>query len=220
LFNFFLYITLSIGIIPLLIIIWKKKALKWHHPTVPYVWLVAIASLYEFIGTVILKINTAYWFQLYSFLSFIAMFYFFYRTLKSDYKTLFQYTMLSFILVFILSFFYWSEENVLLTTAINNTYETLIVIVFTSLWFKKTFDNIDNTRLFEEVEITDLWQSEMFYFVSGLFIYHCLTFFTFLFGNFIYDSNLYFYDYWIVNVFGTIIFRIFLILSVWKMKKA
>jgi hypothetical protein len=220
LFYLFFYITLCLGIIPITIIIWKNKAFQWHHPTLPFIWLIAIASLYEFIGTDILKINTAYWFQLYSFLSFIAMYYFFYQTLKPNYKSLFIYSMLCFIVVYMISFFFWSEENVLITTAINNTYETLIVIVFSILWFKKIFDNIENARLFEKIEITNLWQSEIFYFVSGFFIYHCLTFFIFLFGSFIYDSNLYFYDYWIVNVIGTIIFRIFLILSVWKMSKA
>jgi len=73
----FLYITLFIGIIPLLILFVKRKAFAFNTPIVPFIWLTALATLYEFIGTGLFQINTAYWFQLYSLLELITLYYFF-----------------------------------------------------------------------------------------------------------------------------------------------
>ncbi|MDP2160377.1 hypothetical protein [Flavobacterium sp.] len=213
------YIALFIGLIPLLLLFLKGNAFNWSHLVVPFIWLTAIASAYEFVGTHLLKINTAYWFQLYPLLSFLSLHYFFSRLLKPLYKIAFKISLVLFVIVYGISFFYWSENNKLISSAINRSFITLFVLTFSSVWLKNLFYKLKNLDPFEKIEIPNLWQSEVFYFVAGMAIYYSTTFFLFLSSNFIFDSNMYFYDYWFVNVIATLIFRIFLIIGVWKMKQ-
>ncbi len=68
------------------------------------------------------------------------------------------------------------------------------------------------------MEIPDLMDSSVFYFITGFFMYYSTTLALFLMSSFIFTSELYFYDYWLVNVIATLILRICLIVGVWKMK--
>lgn len=203
-------ILLLTGLLPLLLLLLKKKTFDIKQPIVPFVWLTAAATLYELIGTVILRINATYWFQLYSLLCFCALYYFFSRLLDRQYKKLFGFFLAVFIITYSASFFFFDKKNTFISTAINEPLLTLFVLVFSFLWFKK---------LFEKVDIPNLWQDADFYFVSGLMIYHSGTFFFFLIGGSIFSSNAYFYDYWMVNIVAIIVLRIFISMGVWKMKQ-
>lgn len=176
----------------------------------PFLWLTAIASFYEFFGSVVLKINTSYWFQLYPFLSFLSLYYFFFQLLKPDYKYLFRILFILFIGVYGMSFYFWSENDRLVSSAINRSSITIFVFTFASLWFK---------NLFEKMDVPNLWQNDIFYFIVGLTIYYSSTIFLFLSSIFILNSNLYFYDFWLVNVIATLVLRILLCFGVWKMKQ-
>lgn len=213
------YIALFIGFIPLLVLFLKKRAFDRNHPVVPFIWLTAIASLYEFVGTGLLKINTAYWFQLYPLLSFLALHYFFSGLLKPLYKNVFRISLILFIIIYGISFLYWEDHDKLVSSAINRSYITLFIVIFTFIWFKSLFEKLDSSNIYEKVDIPNLWQSALFYFISGMFIYYSTTFFLFLSSSFIYISNLYLRDYWLVNVLATLILRTFLIVGVWKMKR-
>ena len=204
------YITLFSGLLPLLFLFIRKKAFDKEHPAVPLLWLTAIGSLYEFIGSVLLKINTIYWFQLYPFLNFITFYYFFFKLLKPNYKILFRILFILFLAVYLVSFYFFSEENKFITTALNRIPITIFVFTFTALWFK---------NLFEKMEEQNLWQNDNFYFITGLIIYYSSTLFLFIASNFIYNSNLYFFDFWIVNIIASLILRILLCIGVWKMKQ-
>ncbi len=204
------YITLFSGLLPLLFLFLRKKAFDKEHPAVPLLWLTAIGSLYEFIGSVLLKINTIYWFQLYPFLNFITFYYFFFKLLKPNYKILFRILFILFLAVYLVSFYFFSEENKFITTALNRIPITIFVFTFTALWFK---------NLFEKMEEQNLWQNDNFYFITGLIIYYSSTLFLFIASNFIYNSNLYFFDFWIVNIIASLILRILLCIGVWKMKQ-
>lgn len=188
----------------------RKKAFDKEHPAVPLLWLTAIGSLYEFIGSVLLKINTMYWFQLYPFLSFLTLYYFFFKLLKHNYKSLIRALFFLFIAVYLVSLYFFSDENKLLTTGLNRIPITIFVFTFTALWFK---------NLFEKMEEQNLWQNNNFYFITGLIIYYSSTLFLFIASNFIYNSNLYFFDFWIVNIIASLILRILLCIGVWKMKQ-
>lgn len=203
-------ILLLTGILPLILLFLKKKAVDLKQPTVPFVWLTAVATLYELVGTTLLKVNATYWFQLYSLLCFCALYYFFFRLLDKQYKKVFGFFLALFIITYSTSFFFFDNNNVFISTAINETFITVFVLVFSFLWFRK---------LFEKVNIPNLWQNAGFYFVSGLMIYHSGTFFFFLLGDFIFNSNAYFYDYWMVNIVATVVLRIFISMGVWKMKR-
>jgi hypothetical protein len=169
-----------------------------------------LATLYEFIGTVLFKINTTYWSQLYSFLAFLTLYYFFFKLSRPNYKNAYHIFFILFIIIFCISFFFWTDENTFITRAINRIPLTLFVLTFSFLWFKE---------LFKKMEIQNPWQNANFYFVSGFSIYYSSTFFLFLLGNLIFNSNIYFYDYWLINVMATLILRTFLIIGVWKMKQ-
>lgn len=205
------YITLFSGLFPLLFLFIRKKAFDKEHPAIPLLWLTAIGSLYEFIGSVLLKINTMYWFQLYPFLSFLTLYYFFFKLLKNNYKNLFRVLFILFIAVYLVSFYFFCEESRFITTALNRIPITVFVFTFSGLWFK---------NLFQKMEEPNLIQSDIFYFITGLIIYYSGTLFLFVASNFIYNSNLYFFDFWIVNIIASFILRILLTTGVWKMKRS
>lgn len=199
------------GLLPLLLLLFsKKRAFDKQQPITPFVWLTAVATLYEWIGTAWFKINATYWFQIYSLLCFCALYYFFFRLLDRHYKKVFGFFLVLFVITYSPSFFFFDKKNTFISTAINEPLLTLFVLVFSFLWFKK---------LFEKVNISNLWKDADFYFVSGLMIYHSGTFFFFLLSGSIFSSNTYFYDYWMVNIVATIVLRIFIIAGVWRMKQ-
>ena len=206
------------GVIPLSILFVKKSAFDKNHPIVPFIWLTALASAYEAIFSFLLKINTSYWFQIYALLSFLTLYYFFLKLLNPHYKKILKWSLIIFLIVYVNSFFFWSDIDKFISTAINRVYITAFILFFSVIWFRSLFDKLQNYSVFEKIDVTNLWQSEMFYFISGIFIYYSTTLFLFLSSNFIFSSNLYFYDYWLVNVLATLILRTLLIISVWKMK--
>lgn len=209
-YQVFFYTTLFIGIIPLSIVFLKKRPFDFKEPITPFIWLTAFATLYEFIGTGLLEIKTPYWFQLYSFLELVTLFYFFFKLFKTRYKTIFGIFLVLLVITYSFSFFFWNENSSLIPKAINKTPLTLFVLTFSFLWVKE---------LFEKMEIQNPWQNPDFHFVSGLFVYYSSTFFLFLLANYIFESNVYFYDYWLINVIATLLLRTFLIIGVWKMKQ-
>lgn len=203
------FTALFIGIIPLLIVLAQKRALNFIEPIIPFIWLTAVATLYEFFGSVMLKINTSYWWQLYSLLEFITLYYFFYKLFGSSYKKTFILFVILLSVTYIISCVFWGEQFI--STAINRIPLTLFVFTFSFKWFKE---------LFKKMEIINPWQKANFYFVSGLSIYYSSTLFLFLLSNYIFMSNEYSYDYWLINVIATFILRIFLTMGIWKMKQA
>lgn len=212
------YVALFIGFIPLLLLFIKRRAFNKNQPILPFIWLTAVASAYELIGTSLLKINTAYWFQLYPLLSFLSLFYFFSHLFKPYYKNVFRLCLFLYAVIYCISFFYWNEDDKFISSAINRCFISSFVLIFSIVWFKNQFTELENLNPFEKIEISSLWQNDIFYFVSGLAIYYSTTFSLFLLSSFIFDSKLYFYDFWFVNVLATLIFRTFLISGVWKMK--
>lgn len=207
----FFYITLFLGIIPLLILFIKRKAFLFKEPIAPFVWLTALATLYEFIGSVVLQINTAYWFQVYSFLELTALFYFFFKLYAISYKRTLLIFASILILTYGLSFLFWNENSQFIVKAINKAPLTLFVCFFSFVWFK---------NLFEEAKILNPWREPTFCFVSGFAMYYSTTLFLFLLGSFFFVNEIYFYDYWLVNIVATFMLRIFLIMGVWNMKQA
>lgn len=202
-------ILILTGTLPLLLLFLKKTAFDFKKPIVPFVWLTAVATLYEWVGTALLKINATYWFQIYSLLCFCALYYFFLKLLNRQYKKVFSLFLALFIITYSTSFFFFDKTNAFTSSSINDPLITLMVLFFSFLWFKK---------LFEKTNVPNLWKDADFYFISGLMIYHFGTFFFFLLSSFIFNSNSDFYDYWMVNIVATVVLRIFISIGVWKMK--
>jgi len=207
------YTALFIGVIPLVVLFRKKKAFVHREPVVPFIWLTALATLYEFIGTMILKINVNYWFQLYSLLEFAALYYFFYRLLGHRYSLIYKALPVLFVIFYIISFFFWSDTGTgtLISLALNKTILSVFILFSGYLWFR---------NLFEKMDVMNLWKYDSFYFISGFLIYYSVTFLLFLFSELIYNNSVYFNDFWLVNILAVLILRILLITGVWKMKKS
>ena len=173
-------------------------------------WLTFIATLYEGIFTLLLNINTAYWFQIYSLLELLAIYYFFSKLFKANYNKSLAIFIIGMFIVYCFSFLFWNEDNKFISNAINTIPITLFVFIFSFIWFR---------QLFQKMEVPDLLEDATFYFITGFFIYYSTTLILFLMSSFIFKSELYFYDYWLVNVIATLFLRICLIAGVWKMKQ-
>ncbi|KXH84894.1 hypothetical protein [Chryseobacterium kwangjuense] len=200
------FVTLLIGVIPLLILFVEKKQFSTKHGIVPFVWLTALATLYEFIGTVVLKINTNYWFQLYSLLEFAAIYFYFFQLFERKHKTNLRICLIVWAVIYGISLFYWDSNSKAIALAINSSSTSLFVFLCSIAYFKSLI----------EAPERKFWQSTTFYFVLAFSFYYASTLFLFLSSKFVFEFGQ--YGYWLVNIIATLILRILLILGVWKMK--
>lgn len=185
-----------------------QRKQKWRIEAIfPFIMLTFIATLYEQIGTGWLRINTVYWYYLYSFLEFSTIYYYLLGLFRRKNKVLFKVFAGAFVIMYSCSFLFWDENNVLLPKMIDKIVITLLVLTFSFKWFKE---------LFKKTEVPDLWSNGNFYFVSGLLIYYSATFVLFMLSSFLIEVSEHFYDYWLVNVIATLFLRIILSLGVWN----
>lgn len=205
----FVILTNIIGFFPLfLYLVKKRKLLKEIDFVVPLLWLVAIASFYELVVTLLFRISTKYWFRLYLLLEFCVLFYFFYKLFSGRYKYLFRVFGIGYLLTFLGLLFVWDVWSNLSTDSYLSTFESIFVFTFSFLWFRDLFTNL---------QLKSLWQSPTFYIISGLILYFTGTLFLFLLSDVIYSNKaIKFEDYWMLNVLFCFVFRLFLIISVWK----
>lgn len=209
-YNAIFYITLFIGLIPFLILLEKKKASDFKEPILPFIWLTVLATLYEFVGTRIFRLNTTYWFQFYSLIEFLTILFFYWKIYKSKYSTRIFYIFLVFCsITYLISFLFWNKDSSLIPKALNKIPLTIGILIFSLIWFK---NNLEKSK-YEAIH-----EKSTFYFVSGFFIYYLSTFFLFLLSDFIFKNDMHFYNYWIINIIATFLLRLFLIIGVWKMK--
>ena len=205
------YVAIALGFIPFILLIFNKRVFDIKEPLVVFSWLIIISSLYELIGTYWLQIDTKYWFQLYSLLEFLALYYYFSYKSRYKNKNIFRFFLILFILVYVVLLFNWSESNSLFRKAITKVVTTSFVLIAFGLWVK---------NFFEEKIISNLFNTSDFYSLSGIIIYFSSTFITFLSANYIfYNTSANLNDYWIIIKCSTIVFRILISISVWKMKQ-
>lgn len=214
-----LFSTLFIGFVPLILLFYKKLAFHFSYPTLPFIWLTAIATIYEYVGTYLMRIGSAYWFHIYTLLSFLAIYYFFYQELKTEKKKLLVVFFAFGIISYAIITYFWMINNQFVENILNTIFRTFFVIVLAFFWLKKEYKLLYKTSIFNETSSISLLNSAKFYFLSGIIIYYCTTFFLFLSRNYIYINSSFLQDFWMVNVLATLILRISLIASVWKMKK-
>lgn len=205
----FLIFVILFGVLPIAIYYQVKENSKDElHAIFPFLWVVGIASLYEFFGTIILKWDSKYWFIIYKVLAFFALHYFFYYLLKKKFKALF----IVFVALFLLLFLYYlgctAQLDFFTINSYFNALQTIIVLTFSILWIR---------RIFITLEVESLANAPNFYFISGLVIYYAGTVFLFLLSNLIFKTeNSQFQDYWMLNIALNLVIRTLLILGIWK----
>jgi hypothetical protein len=199
-------LALFIGIIPFSILLWKKRALDNKEAVVPFIWVTAVATLYEYFVTELLYINSTYWFQLYTFLEIVCLFYYFYRILGQQYKKSIYLMLALLLIVYTISCFFWSNMSSLVSLAINACSISLFIFIFAFLHFKTLMEKENS-----------LWEQPNFHFTVGFSIYYSCTLLLFLLSKELYKTN-HSLDPWLINILAGIILRTLLITGTWKMK--
>ena len=104
--------------------------------------------------------------------------------------------------------YYWNKQNYLVINSYFNTLQTLVVFIFSILWFRRVFLNL---------EFDSLGRSPVFYFISGLLLYYSGTVFLFLMSSLIFEhEKSSFQDYWMLNIGLNLVLRTSLILGIWQ----
>ncbi|GEM_PF-2473903 len=204
-YTIILYIALGLGVIPLIFLL--KGAISLKAPIAPFILLTAFSSLYEFVATLILNLNTTYWFHFYSILELLCILYFFGRVNKK--KQFNRAALIVLLTVYLASFYYWRSDNALTALAINKFPLTIYIVLSFIFWVQK---------LFRDNKIDNLWQHGEFYIVASLCIYYFCTAFLFIMSNYLFTHKAFFFDFWILNIICVILLRIILSVGVWKMK--
>ena len=205
-FQYFTHFTLVLGIIPLVLYLKNKERLSVETFSVfPFVVLIAVSSIYEFVFSYLLEIKPNYWFRLYLFLEFFALVYFYYSILNL------KKLVVLFSGVYFLLYYYFLIHWNIAVSDLQDSYlslvEFLMVFVFSILWFRNLFYN---------TILINLTKSSLFYFIAGFFLYFSCTLFLFLMSNLLFkkevEGSL---DFWRLNVILSFLLRILLILGIW-----
>lgn len=208
-----LYITIYIGFIPFIILIYKGNFHKNYNYILPYVCLTAIASFYEGVLTDFtnFQLHTKYWFLIYNFFEFFCIYLFFKKIIESIPNLYF----ISFLVIFLINYFLTITiqgfENGLLLNTIVTLPTTLFVLISSILWFKQ--------RFIVNLSINFLFSNPIFFIVLGLFFYQSSTFILFLLSDYIFKANLNLPGFWIINILASLILRLLIIIGTWNLKK-
>lgn len=206
--NIILIFTILYGIIPFMYYSIYGRKIKKLKSIYPFLLIVFIASLYEFIGPVILKTTTKYWYLAYKTLAFFGLHYFFYIELNKKHKSIFVFFIIVFLVFVILTFSIWKNIFYMEINSFYNALQTIVILTFSILWFLKVF---------KELEMKSLLESPIFFFISGLIITYCGTVFLFLMAELLYKMDKSsFQEYWMLNVILNLLLRTTLIIGIWK----
>lgn len=195
------------GLLPLLFFfLIKRKVHEEVYFILPFLYVVFIAGLYEFICTILFGLNVKYWFIIYNFLSFATLVYFY--LLKKQFRILHIIFSILFISITTISFSFYSCDNFIQISSYYKILQTVMILTFSVLWIK---------RVFLDLELRSLLESSTFYFISGLLLYYSGTVFLFLLSNMIFKMDKSsFQDYWMLNVVLNLVLRTLLIIGIWK----
>lgn len=205
---YFTTFVILFGLIPIIIyLVLKPKLDKNINKIVPFIYVVFIASVYEFIGTLLLKINVGNWIIIYKTLAFASISYFFYYLLEKQYKGIFFIFIITFITLFFFTYKDWDSRKFLEVNSYFATLLTAFVLLFSCIWTKKV---VENKIPFDY----------NFYFVFGLVLYYTGTIFLFLIADKLYKISKTEYQlFWLFNIFFNLVLRTSLIIGIWKAKK-
>jgi hypothetical protein len=206
--EYILNFTIIYGVIPFILFYSLKIKIEVSNCIYPFLLVVFISSIYELIGFRFFDNSYENWYLIYKTLAFIGIHYYFYHLLNKDFKLIFISFILIYILLLVFAFTVWKNFIVLDINAYFNMYQTIIVLTFSVLWLR---------RLFLDLSEENLAENPNFYFISGLLIYYCGTFFLFLMSSSLYtqDKSSFQY-YWLLNILLNFVLRSLLIFGVWK----
>lgn len=206
------YIALFQSFLPLLYY-WfiKKKIVQECKPILPFIYLCFISGFYELVFSMHLRINLVPWYFIYDILSFFTILFYFYYILDIKNKVFFATNVLLYLVLFFFTVKNHTSENYLSQISYLVLFTTLFILVCSIIWFKTVSTQTSEISLI---------QNHNFYFGFGFLIYYTGTVVLFLLSNFIHRENIsQFVNYWMLNVFFSILHKTFLIIGLWKAQK-
>ncbi len=201
--------TILYGLFPFLYFLFFKKKLSHEIKAfIPFLIIVFISSIYEFIFTTLLHFNVSIWFIIYSIASFFTVFYFFNEIIIKNNTIIKVFTLCFFFLLLLILFLLFNKEDFFKISSWIDTYTTIFIFIFSVKWFKEVF---------QKLKYESLWNSPYFYVVSGLILYYFGNLFLFLMAELMYKNNNYsFQYYWLLNIILNLVLRTLLIVGIWK----
>lgn len=213
--NPFLVFTILFNLLPALFYSKLKAALIGTKNNellaiVPYVFVMILSSIYEFVGTLMLQWDSSYWFFINDILTFSSIVYFYYRVLNNRFKWVFGLFILLFILLYSGLVYFSVVRDILTTIRYSSSIFTATVVVFSVLWFR---------TLFQEVYVENLLANSNFYFIAGFIIYYCGTYFLFMCSPYFYQQSVaLFHSLWQLNLLLNMVLTCFILTGLWKAK--
>jgi hypothetical protein len=177
---------------------------------VPYVFVMILSSIYEFVGTLMLQWDCSYWFIINDILTFSSIVYFYYRVLNYRYRWVFGLFIILFILLYSGRVYFSDVHDIFITLQYSSNIFTPTVVVVSVLWFR---------TLFQEVYVKNLLANSNFYFISGFIIYYCGTYFLYMCSRYFYQQSVaLFHSLWQLNLLLNIVLTCFILTGLWKAK--
>lgn len=208
-YSILLYVTLIAGCAPLgLFLAGQKYNNQANRVVLPLVGLMTFSSVYEYVVSLKLGVSVVFWYLIYPAFEFATLYFLFENYITQRPKWLFQSLLGLFVLFYILSLCCFDTDSYLMSTGLNKLYSTFFVLLCTFLWVRQ----VSNQK-----KILKLYNESQFFIVMGLFFYYVTTISVFTLLGFIDKSDLYIYDYWLVNIIASLILRITISIGVCKM---
>lgn len=183
---------------------------KWvsleTHFIFPYILLLCLATIYEFVFTLLLQVNVNFWFSFYLLLEFGAIAYFFCRLLH--FMKLWYGLSLFYLIFFALLHFQRNENNELILDGYLSTVTFVTTVSLATFWFVSSLKGLTHGRFVS---------THVFLYAGSILVYLASTLFLFLFGGLIYNENHNdFTDFWLLNVLFSFISRIIISIAIWR----
>jgi len=203
------YISMILGFVPILLFFSFKGRFSdsSYKGILPFICLVAFASFYELIFSHYLKVNVENWFKIYALLEFILVVILFYGQKNRPSRYFFWIFSFLYLTVFTFLTLRSQEIHYLKQDSFLNLIMIFFIISYATIWFYKNFKSMESNSLLE---------LPFFYLLSGLLIYYSGTIVLSLLSESIVKSPMKIYDYWLVHICFLILFRIFIVVSIWK----
>ena len=173
----------------------------------PIVLLVAFSSFVDIILIHHFRSDSEKWSKIYLFLEIVVLS----RVFVANSEKFFRIVTVFFLLIFTLSAFFFTFFSTNFSAIKTDGFLSIIIFIYIILysihWFILTF---------KKIETASLLSLPLFYLITGLLLYNSGTLFLFLMREEIKNSSVSLYDYWLVNLILVLIFRILLIVTIWK----
>jgi len=206
---YFIYFTIFLGVFPIsLYLVLRKRVARELKFLSPFLWVVFIGSVYEFIITGLFQVDSQYWFWINKILCFYSINYFFFRLLEKRFNKTYRYFNYFFAVFFGILLINYFGSGTLEASSYLIVFQAMVIYFYSIVWFVK---------LFKEIDVEANLNYPIVLVVSGFIIYYSGNVVLYLLGDtLLKERGELFLEYWMLNVYLNLFFRTLLIISIWK----